>query len=106
MLFIVYLENALRDVRLQPEYEFLPLEVTYADDADFIRMKECRDVDDIQAKPKPHQLNVNTDKTEYTRIERQTSRDDESWRSIKKSDHSLVMTETLSVKNSIHGCTF
>ena len=47
-------------------------------------MKEYRDVDDIQAKPQPHQLNVNTDKTEYTGIERQSTRDDESWRSIKK----------------------
>ena len=27
VLFIVYLENALRDVRLQPEHVFLPPEV-------------------------------------------------------------------------------
>ena len=49
-------------------------------------------------KLQPHQLNVITDKTEYAGIERQYTRDDESWRSIKKSDHSLVMTETLSVE--------
>ena len=84
VLFIVYLEKALRDVRLQPDHVLLPSEVAYADDVDFVTLKEHRDVDDIQTKLRPHQLNVNTDKTEYTRIERQTNRDDESWRSVKK----------------------
>ena len=41
--FTFYLENALRDVHLQPEHEFLP-----PDDVDFISMKEYRNVDDIQ----------------------------------------------------------
>ena len=85
---IVYLENVLRNVRFQPEHEFLPPEVAYADDVD-------RDVDDFQAKVQLHQLNVNTDKTEYTGIQRQSTRHDESWRSRKKSDDYLVMTETL-----------
>ena len=82
VLFIVYLENALRDVRLQLEHEFLPPEVACADDVDFISMKKIQRCWDIQAKLQPHQLNVNIDKTEYTGIERQSTRDDESWRSI------------------------
>ena len=82
ILFIVYLENALRDVRFQ--HELLPPEVAYADDVDFVSFTGHRDVDDIQTKLKPHQLNVNTDKTEYTSIERLPVKDDESWRSIKK----------------------
>ena len=74
-------KNALRDVRLQPEHEFLPPEVAYADDVDFISMTEYRNVDDIQKKLQSHQLNI-TDKNEYTGIERQSTRDDESWLSI------------------------
>ena len=56
----------------------------HADDVDFVSLTGHRDVDDIQTKLKPHQLNVNTDKTEYTSIERLPVKDDESWRSIKK----------------------
>ena len=61
VLFIIYLENALKNVRLDPEHELLPNEVAYADDADFVSMKEHRDVTEIQEKLKLHQLNVNTD---------------------------------------------
>ena len=34
--FIVYLENAFRNVRLQSEHEVIPQEVAYADDVDFV----------------------------------------------------------------------
>ena len=49
VLFIVYLENALRDIRLQPEHQFLPSEVAYADDVDFISLIDHRDVNNIQS---------------------------------------------------------
>ena len=74
VLFIVYLENASQNVRRQPEHDFLP-EVAYVHDVDFIRMTEYRDVDGMQAKFQSHELNVNTDKTKYTGIERQSTRD-------------------------------
>ena len=84
ILFVIYLERALRDIRIDPEHEFLPNEVAYADDVDFISMKEHRNVDTVQSKLKPHQLNVNTDKTEYTDLERKGKRKEEKWRSTKK----------------------
>ena len=34
--FIAYLENALRNVLLQPEHKVIPQEVAYADDVDFV----------------------------------------------------------------------
>ena len=71
-------------MRLTPEHKFLPPEVAYADDVDFLSLKEFRDVNDIQNKLAPHQLNVNTDKTEYTCVERKTKKSEESWRSTKK----------------------
>ena len=85
VLFIIYLENALKNIRLQPEHELLPNEVAYADDVDFVSMTEHRNVTEIQDKLKPHQLNVNTDKTEYTIIQRLTDNKlEKQWRTTKK----------------------
>ena len=85
VLFIIYLENALKNVRLESEHELLPNEVAYADDVDFVSMQEHRNVTEIQDKLKPHQLNVNTDKTEYTTIQRSVDKTAEKqWRSTKK----------------------
>ena len=84
VLFIIYLEHALKNIRLQPEHELLPNEIAYADDVDFISMKEHRDVSVIQEKLKPHDLNVNTDKTEYTIIQRKINTEEKHWRSTKK----------------------
>lgn len=84
VLFIIYLENALRDVRVNPEHKLLPPEVAYADDVDFISLTEYRDVNNIQNKLAPHQLNVNIDKTEYTAVERKPNKSEETWRKTKK----------------------
>ena len=85
VLFIIYLENALKNVRLEPEHELLPNEVAYADDVDFVSMKEHRNVTEIQDRLKPHQLNVNTDKTEYTTIQRSADKTvEKKWRTTKK----------------------
>ena len=85
ILFVIYLERALRDTRIEPEHEYLPNEVAYADDVDFISMEQHRDVDEIQAKLKPYQLNVNTDKTEYTDLVRKSDKKEEMiWRKTKK----------------------
>ncbi len=62
--------------------------MAYADDVDFVSMKNHRNIDEIQEKLKPYQLNVNTDKTEYTDIERKTNKTEENiWRNTKKWDH-------------------
>ena len=59
--------------------------MAYADDVDFISMKEHRDVDEIQEVLKPHHLDVNTDKTEYSVLQRKEKVEDEkSWRTTKK----------------------
>ena len=84
VLFIIYLENAIRDVRTTPEHKDLPPEFAYADDVDFINLTGYRDVEKVQEKLRPHQLKVNTDKTEYTCIERKTNIFEENWRTVKK----------------------
>ena len=73
VLFVIYLENALRYVRTTPEHKDLPPEVAYVDDVVFISLTRYRDVEKIQEKLCPHQLNVNTEKKEYTCIEKKQS---------------------------------
>ena len=65
ILFVVYLENALKEVRpILPESEkTLPNEIAYADDVDFIA-RERIDVAQIQRVLKRYNLEVNVDKTE------------------------------------------
>ena len=84
VLFIIYLENALRDIPKTQEHKDLRSEITYADDVDCISLTCYSDIEKIHEKLRPHQLNVNTDKTEYTCIERKTNRSEENWRTIKK----------------------
>ena len=85
VLFTVYLEHALREVRSvigDPKStidEKIPREIAYADDIDFIGT-EFIDIDEIQKSLKNFQLMVNVDKTEYTTIHRQES----SWKTTKK----------------------
>ena len=85
VLFTIYLEHALREVRHtlpkpQTEYEEnIPNEVAYADDVDFIS-QEYADIREIESILKTHQLKVNTDKTEYTSI----SKSEEQWKNVKK----------------------
>ena len=75
ILFVVYLENALKEVRPllpQPVTESektLPNEIAYADDVDFIA-RERIDVTQIQRVLKRYNLEVKVDKTEYTILDR------------------------------------
>ena len=62
----------------------LPTEVAYADDVDFvstIKHKDIRQVQEILAK---YNLLVNEEKTEYTKIKRESKKEEESWRKVKK----------------------
>ncbi|KAK3773203.1 hypothetical protein RRG08_025869 [Elysia crispata] len=81
ILFVVYLENALKEVRpILPESEkTLPNEIAYADDVDFIA-RERIDVAQIQRVLKRYNLEVNVDKTEYTILDR----NEKSWKNTKK----------------------
>ncbi|GFS26217.1 very-long-chain enoyl-CoA reductase [Elysia marginata] len=85
VLFVVYLENALKEVRpLPPQLvteseKTLPDEIAYADDVDFIARKRI-DVSQIQKVLKRYNLEVNVDKTEYTILDRKEN----SWKNTKK----------------------
>ena len=75
---MVYLENALKEVRPllpQPVTESektLPHEIAYANYVDFIA-RERLDVTQIQKVLKRYNLEVNVDITEYTILERETN---------------------------------
>ena len=85
VLFILYLEAALREIRnLDDKNPELPTEVAFADDVDFISMVKHKDVEEVQTVLAKYNLLVNKDKTEYTNIKRETNREDENWRKAKK----------------------
>ncbi|GFN94758.1 very-long-chain enoyl-coa reductase [Plakobranchus ocellatus] len=69
VLFIVYLEHALRDIRpvQNDKQEPVPVEIIYADDIDFIGKKDA-DVNSIEKTLKTHCLKVNVNKTEHTSV--------------------------------------
>ena len=82
VLFTVYLEAALRDLRSRlptrpPEDAALPLDVEYADDTDFISTSRSF-LDDIERIAPPclaeWSLTINGSKTERTSISRQSKR--------------------------------
>ena len=85
VLFTIYLEAALREVRQELEGETsIPNEMAYADDVDFISTKQHIEVDKVQRKLSEFNLEVNVDKTEYTVLKRKENRSDEDWRQTKK----------------------
>jgi len=92
VLFIVYLEAALRDVRRTAPPRVasdagIPFEIVYADDTDFLSTSQQwlnSLEDDVVAVLGNWFLNVNPSKTEKTRIFRSKDRIGEEWRSTKK----------------------
>ena len=101
ILFNIYLEDSLQDLRsevnadiillehsyaIPPAVSMLPDEIVYADDTDFLNDVESkRDIVVSVAADtlKKHNLQVNNDKTEHTVIKR-SNRDEETWRYVKK----------------------
>ena len=75
VLFSIYLENALKEVRTilpRPTSDFektLPTEIVYADDVDFIGL-EFADIAEVQKTLKKYNFLVNADKTEQTTLSR------------------------------------
>jgi len=94
VLFVIYLEAALRDVRqlLNPRTPedillHLPTDIGYADDVDFMSTdgQAIRDqLPAISDTLKEWDLVVNEAKTEFTTISRCKDRIDEEWRVVKK----------------------
>ncbi|KAK3758783.1 hypothetical protein RRG08_054759 [Elysia crispata] len=85
VLFIVYLEHALKEVRTtlpRPIVKYkkgIPNEIAYADDVDFIGQNYVN-INEIQETLHKYQLKVNTDKTEFTAL----SKNEEDWKNAKK----------------------
>ena len=85
VLFIVYLEHALKEVRTtlpRPIVKYekeIPNEIAYADDVDFIG-QDYVNINEIQETLHKYQLKVNTDKTEFTAL----SKNEEDWKNAKK----------------------
>ena len=84
VLFVVYLENALREVRSNiprpttGKGTSLPGEVAYADDVDFISIDPI-DIEKVQKDLAKHKLMVNAEKTEFTTLSR-----NDDWKGSKK----------------------
>ncbi|GFR71283.1 hypothetical protein ElyMa_003808200 [Elysia marginata] len=85
VLFTIYLENALRDIRTtlpEPNSSYgreIPSEIAYADDVDFIG-HDYANIAKIQETLEKYQLKVNTDKTEFTLL----LKSEEDWKKVKK----------------------
>ncbi|GFS00036.1 endonuclease-reverse transcriptase [Elysia marginata] len=80
VLFIVYLENALRNARSnETPQQVLPNEIIYADDIDFVGT-DPSNINEIETSLKNFRLKVNGDKTEHTELRK----DKEDWKLIKK----------------------
>ena len=84
VLFIIYLEKALRNVRNEIPQDMTPSEVCYADDCDFISDKTFADIDRIEPILGNDCLHTNKDKTEYTTLKSDNDRSKETWRNAKK----------------------
>ena len=73
VLFTIYLEHALKEVRTaigepkSPLEEKIPREVAYADDVEFVGL-EYIDIDAVQTTLHRYNLKVNIDKTEKTSL--------------------------------------
>ncbi|GFR68463.1 hypothetical protein ElyMa_005609600 [Elysia marginata] len=78
VLFIIYLENGLKDIRSAQNKSQLPAhcmlsEIIYVNDIDFIGTEStCICVGDIEKNLKTHNLKVTVDKTEHTCVRKDT----------------------------------
>ena len=86
VLFIVYLEHALKEVRttlpkpiVKYEKKEIPNEIAYANDVGFIG-QDYVNINEIQETLHKYQLKVNKDKTEFTAL----SKNEEDWKNAKK----------------------
>ena len=80
VLFNIYLEKTLKEIRPELDQTIKPNEIEYADDVDFVSTRNYLDIDKITPKMKKYNLIINKDKTEYVKLKRDTDRKKESWR--------------------------
>ena len=114
VLFTIYLEAALRDLRSRlpprpPADASLPLAVEYADDIDFISYSrpylnaiECIAPDCLAE----WSLQINTAKTERTSVSRQVDRAHEPWRTTRKLGSSLGDAEDVARRMPLANVSF
>ena len=114
VLFTVYLEAALRDLRSRlptrpPEDAALPLDVEYADDTDFISTSRSF-LDDIERIASPclaeWSLTINGSKTERTSISRHEDRIEEEWRMTRKLGSLLGEAEDVARRKQLANVAF
>ena len=67
MLFTIYLEEALKEVRKVLPQETKPCKVAYADDVDFVDNKSFANIDLIDPIITKYNLKLNKDKTKHTK---------------------------------------
>jgi len=110
VLFIVYLEAALRSIRMttpraQDTSRFLPYDVEYADDVDFFSISstwlESLEPSAATILEEWH-LHVNRSKTEYTNV----SRDNNEWRQVKKLGSLLGDSQDMQRRRILASATF
>ena len=113
VLFIIYLELAMRGIRAacpRPDRDqHIPNEAIYADDTDYISgSKEVLDAIEPVAKTILGNWNLamNTDKTEFTHLKRQETKEDENWRNTKKLGTLLGDTEELKRRKQLAAASF
>ncbi|XP_029654603.1 uncharacterized protein LOC115228070 [Octopus sinensis] len=111
ILFIVYLEAALRNLRAEIGYmDNQVVKLIYEDDLDFIT-ENSKLIKIIMEKAKTildkWSLKVNEEKTEITTVERMPTRIDEKWRNVRKLGSLLGDSEDIiyQTKNTINNCT-
>lgn len=114
ILFVIYLEAALRDVRQrlpgsnQPA-NHLPFDLEYADDVDFVNSSSQwlhsiePEVADILGE---WYLTVNQTKTEYTEARRDIDRSNEGWRMVKKLGSLLGDAEDVTRRKQLAAVAF
>ena len=114
VLFTVYLEAALRDLRSRlptrpPEDAALPLDVEYADDTDFISTSRPF-LNDIERIAPPclaeWSLTINGSKTERTSISRHVDRIEEEWRMTRKLGWLLGEAEDVARRKQLANVAF
>ncbi|GFR66050.1 very-long-chain enoyl-CoA reductase [Elysia marginata] len=85
VLFTIYLEHALKEVRpvlpkpSTPLEKVLPREIAYADDVGFVAFQDI-DIEEVGKVLEKYNLQVNVDKTEFTNL----SRGETNWQTTKK----------------------
>ncbi|GFS05595.1 phosphoinositide phospholipase C [Elysia marginata] len=102
VLIIVYLEHALKNKwKIETLYTVNTLELAYADNVDFVSTTDFVDVETIQKELADFRLNVNTNKTEYTLVQK----DKEDWKKVKKAGSLLGDTEDIERRKQLSNLT-